>query len=170
MQTGKNVEAFLISLDIKGNNIAFDVCPCCYNKGVDIEDLGEQDEKAAVEEEQQKDKGEAAAQSNKDKEDKEHNEDEEDGEAADDCARMECRECQNTKCAFSAPKHKVMTCELCKQGDMLIHPSTNKEWFLICNNPECHLSFKIGNQNHKISLNKSCETCGRKTVKVIFFC
>ena len=40
-------EPYVNVVDIKGNNIGFDVCPCCYNKGIDIEDVADQDDKQA---------------------------------------------------------------------------------------------------------------------------
>jgi ribosomal protein S27E len=40
-------EPYVNFVDIKGNNIGFDVCPCCYNKGIDIEDVADQDDKQA---------------------------------------------------------------------------------------------------------------------------
>ena len=103
-------------LDINKNQIIFDICPCCYNKGIDIEDIAE--------EMTSKEKKEIKEGTVSDQKTEKDGEDEDEEDVIGDCHRFECAECPNVSCGFSAARNKVITCPTCKKGDMLLHPST----------------------------------------------
>lgn len=84
--------------------------------------------------------------------------------------KLTCAECTFSKCGFAGVKNKYSDCEECKEGIMLIHPSKKDDYFAICNNQECCLSYQISSFTKSLKLTKKCENCKkRKMINVNLF-